>query len=372
MITIENKEIRTSRRACTKVVEKMCLNRKEMHNPRRNNMLAPEMTQERAELCKQYQTTLMLAELIITGEMQRYAARMKQYLQEHGLYRQRAKRSMGELMGACTRMQSDFLVYERYTSMQSITQSFPIYINDYMAEGENVSMKVQQAYTQSTSDKIQLMFFGYKNFFDRHRLEHSELVAAAYTAMELSLMGRDVSKTIHALIDNAVYGYVTNQMPPLRILNKIETALREVLSEVTGDKEMECDTEEFKSIRQPLQGISTALVDGKPVMDMLNAVAEHTFRYMDYCMVRLWLAAHEGLNDKVRGELEALGTDADALMAQLRALPLPEYEDVWDLQEQLPKGEDIDDTPMYDFYLRCCDRVPYITDLNNMEKDTLN
>lgn len=330
------------------------------------------MTLERRELCKQYQTTLMLAELIITGEMQRYAARMKQYLEEHGLYRQRAKRCMGELMGACTRMQADFLEYERYTSMQSVAQSFPIYINDYMAEGENVSMKVQQAYTRSTSDKIQMMFFGYKNLFDRHRLNHSELVAAAYTVMELSLMGRDVSKTIRTMIDNAVYGYVTNQSPPLRILNKIETAVREVLCEVIGDKEMECDTDEFEPIRQPLLSIATALVDGKPVKDMLNAVAEHTFRYMDYCMVRLWIAAHEGLSDKVRGELDALGADTDALMEQLRTLPLPEYEDVWDLQEQLPKGEDIDDTPMYDFYIRCCDRVPYITDLNNIGKDTLN
>lgn len=54
------------------------------------------------------------------------------------------------------------------------------------------------------------------------------------------------------------------------------------------------------------------------------------------------------------------------------AVPMPEYEDVWNLQEQLPKSEDIDGTPMCDFYLRCCDRVPYIVDLNNVQKEMLN
>ena len=50
------------------------------------NMLAPGMTRESHELLKQYQNILTQAELIATGEMQRYASRMKSYVQENGLY----------------------------------------------------------------------------------------------------------------------------------------------------------------------------------------------------------------------------------------------------------------------------------------------
>lgn len=365
MITIQNKEIRSSRGTCTKVVEKMCLNRKEMHNPRRNNMLAYGMTYEKRETLSNYQTILTLSEIILTGEMQRYASRAKSYLQDNGLYKQQAKKNINIIMAALSKLQLDFYVFERYTSIKSITQSFPLYAMDYVVEGESIGAKVQQAYTKATADRIQLMFIGYKQFFDRHRMEHSELIAAAYTVMELAIVGRDISNTIHRLINENIYGYDTKERPTLRMLDKVATAVREMLAFVIRDAEMTCDSEEFKPMRDMLVPIATGLVDGKPVKEMLMAVAEHTFRYMDYCTVRLWLAAHEGLSDKERKAVDDMGINTDAFIAQLRAMPLPEYEDVWDLQEALPKGEEIDGTPMFDFFMRCCDRVPYITDLQN-------
>lgn len=330
-------------------------------------MFAPGMTFERNELCQQYQTTLMLAKLILTGEIQRYVSRMKTYLTENGLYKHRAKKHVNTLIDTCARLQSDFFLYERYSSIKSITRSFPIYEADYANEGESVNMKVQQSYTKNTSDKIQLIFFGYKQLFDRYRVSHGELVAAGYTIMELSLVGRDICKTLHGLIETAVRGYVTHEIQPPRMLGKIEVAVREVLSDVLPEESLTCDDSEFERIRKPLSSVIKALVDGKPVKDMLNAVAEHTFRYMDYCVVRLWMAAHSQLSPAEMAAIDSLNIDTEGLIAQLKSMPLPdEYDDVWDLQEHLPKGEDIDNTPMYDFYIKCCDRVPYIIDLKDI------
>ena len=157
--------------------------------------------------------------------------------------------------------------------------------------------------------------------------------------------------------------------PPLRILDKIETASREVLADVIRDKEMTCQKEELEAINELLLPIATALVDGKPVKDMLQAIAEHTFRYMDYCMVRLWMAAHNELSDKEREALDELGVDADALMAQLSALPLPEeYDDVLDLQEHLPREAAIEGSPMEVFYMKCYERIPYLPELDQATK----
>lgn len=233
-------------------------------------------------------------------------------------------------------------------------------------------MKTLQIYSTGVSDKVQIMFFSYKQLFDKHRFPHSELIAAAYTLMEMSLTARDISKTIHKLIDNMVYGYNTGNLPNLRILSSIEVSVRELLADVLGDKSMECAKKDLETIRQPLESIAAALVDGTPVKAMLNAIAEHTFRYMDFCMVKLWLAAHNGITDKERAALDELGVETDALIAQLRAMPLPEYDDVWDLQEDLPSGEEIDGTPICDFYLKCCDRVPYIVDLKRMRENCKN
>ena len=169
-----------------------------------------------------------------------------------------------------------------------------------------------------------------------------------------------------------VYGYETGSQPNLRVLSNIEVSVRELLADVFCGVDMEVAKKDLEAIRQPLESIAAALVDGTPVKAMLNAIAEHTFRYMDFCIVKLWLASHNGLTDKERTALDELGVDTDALMAQLRALPLPEYEDVWDLQEELPSGEEIDGTPICDFYLKCCDRVPYIVDLKKMKENCTN
>lgn len=328
-------------------------------------MLAHGMTYEKREALSNYQTILTLSEIILTGEMQRYASRAKSYLQDNGLYKQQAKKNINIIMAALSKLQLDFYVFERYTSIKSITQSFPLYAMDYVAEGESIGAKVQQAYTKATSDKIQLLFIGYKQFFDRHRVEHSELIAAAYTVMELTVVGQNVSNTTHRLINETIYGYDTKERPTLRMLDKVATAVREMLGYAILNSEITCDSEEFKPMHDMMLPITMGLVDGKPVKEMLVAVAEHTFRYMDYCTVRLWMAAHNGLSDKERKAVDDMGINTDAFLEQLRAMPLPEYEDVWDLQEQLPKGEEIDGTPMFDFFMRCCDRVPYITDLQN-------
>lgn len=370
MITIENKEVRTSRHSCNKVTEKSFLVRSALHNPKANNMLSPGVTSETRDTIKNYQLTLNMAELIMTNEMQRYASRIKQYMQENGLYKQRPKKTVNNIMGALQKMQFDFTVFEQYTTMASVSQSFPIYKNDYIYEGESVYMKMMQGCTKEISEKLQLMFFGYKQLFDKHRFPHSELIAAAYTIMEMSLTSRDVSKTVHTIMDQKVYGYITGRWPSLRVLDNIEVSVRELLSDVFRDRDMECDSNEFVSIRKPLESIAVALVNGRPVKGMLNAVAEHTFRYMDFCIVKLWLASHQGLTVKERNAVDELGIDTDALIAQLRSLPLPEeYDDVWDLQEALPSGEEIDGTPICEFYLKCCDRVPYIMDLRKMKEN---
>ena len=342
-----------------------------IHN-KRQNMLAPGITYEKRETLKNYQLTLTMAELVVNGELQRYSARMKQYMQDNGLYRQRPKKSINAIVAATQKMQFDSFVWEQYSSIVSVTQSFPIYKKAYVEEGESIHMKTLQIYSKSVSDKVQIMFFSYKQLFDKHRFPHSELIAAAYIVMEMSLTARDISKTIHKLIDNMVYGYETGSQPNLRVLSNIEVSVRELLADVFCGVDMEVAKKDLEAIRQPLESIAAALVDGTPVKAMLNAIAEHTFRYMDFCIVKLWLASHNGLTDKERTALDELGVDTDALMAQLRALPLPEYEDVWDLQEELPSGEEIDGTPICDFYLKCCDRVPYIVDLKKMKENCTN
>lgn len=55
-------------------------------------MLAHGMTYEKREALSNYQTILTLSEIILTGEMQRYASRAKSYLQDNGLYKQQAKK----------------------------------------------------------------------------------------------------------------------------------------------------------------------------------------------------------------------------------------------------------------------------------------
>lgn len=330
---------------------------------------------------------VMMTEMVLTGEVQRYGSLMKIYAQENNMYRQRIKKELGVMEQSAMSLQKEFSVFERGSSIESIADSFDIYVQDYYDSGEAVGKSVQAHYEKTSKSLVQKIYLSYKNIFDKHSVAHSDAVAYLFTIIRLTMIGRDVSKTMFAVRDRIEKGYITGRYEYSRMLDKIENAARNVLHEVVHGATFQCVESEFSSVEGFACKFVEQMVYGYPISNYVNVIAEQMYRYIDYCLVRLWMSAHNGVSDKEYAALVDLGVDAEALLAQLRSMPLPEGE-VWDIHEHLPKKTEFEGTPIADFLARCRSRAKYLKEIadlaetkakeskkenaNNIEKNTLN
>ncbi len=331
----------------------------------RLEMIRPVINEERMSDYRNALIIVMMTEMVLAGEVQRYISLMKIYAQENNMYRQRIKKELSVMEHAAISLQKEFSVFERNSSIESIANCFDIYVQDYYDSGETVGKSVQAKYEKTSKNLVQKICLSYKNLFDKHRVDHSDAVAYLFTLIRLTMIGRDICKTMFAVRDRIREGYVTGRYEYPPMFNKMENAARNVLHEIVHGAEFICKESEFSSVEGFVCKLVEQLIHGYPVSNYVNVIAEQMYRYIDYSLVRLWISAHEGVSDKEYAALCELGVNAEELLAQLRSMPLPEG-DVWDIHEHLPDKCELEGTPIADFTARCRERAKHLKEIADL------
>lgn len=293
------------------------------------------------------QGLLLIVEIMLSGELQRFAKRALMYCVDDGLYKQSEKSLINQLVKQTNSIQFQSLRLDSEVIMNHIYEVMPYYANRYVKEGGGTVIRFQQAITRESGDIVEQLYLSIKNMVDKHRVEHSEYCSSLLTILALSQTGIEVYDTIkkqqNALM--SAYGACAQRnkgMHHERIMKLVDDLLRSHMSNVGAWK----DTRENEACRGFLKQFQK-FISGENLQEI--SVRTFTVVSMEYAEFSLACACvdinqHGRMPDEVYSRLvKMIGCEyAQEMEKELRSVSYNEDMDIWDIMELLPHSSNKD------------------------------
>lgn len=286
---------------------------------------------------------LVIIEVILCGEIQRYAHRAVKLMQESGLYKHEVKRQTNELRRLTDMLQKRCSEMDMTTLTQHITDNFPAYRRPYLDEGGGVVVRLQSIFLNRGNDIVNRFYLSNKQMVDKAKLPHSELCASLLTITAMASTGIEAYDKISSEQNKLLFGDIvlhrSKSTHHERILATCQR-LMEAIADPTSLRERSsaelAQSREFlRQMRETLSGQS------------LSDTTEHAFtavvlEFVEYALACFCIDLHRNtVPDGAEQFLaEKMGSteDVERLKQELLAIPLPDDVDAWDFAHELPEG----------------------------------
>lgn len=293
------------------------------------------------------QGLLLIVEIMLSGELQRFAKRSLDFCIDGGLYKQNEKSLINQLSKLANGLQSRSLQIDSEVIMNHIYELMPYYADKYIREGGGTVVRFQQAIAKESGDVIEQLYLSIKNMVDKHKVEHSEYCSSLLTMLALSQTGVEVYDTIkkqqNALM--TAYGAFAHRRKGdhhERIIKLVEDLLLLHMIDVSTWK----DTRENTSCRGHLKKLHT-IISG----ENLQKISTRTFtvvsmEYAEYSLACacIDLKRNGSIPNEVYDKLvDMVGCQyAEDIEIGLKNVSYNEDMDVWDVMDVLPLSGDKD------------------------------
>lgn len=326
--------------------------------PARLGMITPPQTAARTQRMRNLSTTMIVSQIVLASEMQRFASRARTYLEENGMYRQRAKAACKELMTSTIHLQADVDDAEKKMLLGNYTMGFPYYQKAYDSEGYTVSKSLQSSLFYDSLDSPQMLFDAYNAMFERNGVGHSELFANLFMVTALTRVGEQVGDTLYQDLYETEHGRVTHEKYKMRMIKRIQKAAENVIAALPKSK-IDIEEEEKQELSAHAKKIASDLVGEEAMVIYIRSTQATVYSYIEYCMASMLLEERSGgLNEEVRALLMEIFYDEfpDNLLRELDAVEIPEDADAVDVIDLIPDSEE--GKPVWEFRRVMLDRLP--------------
>ena len=326
--------------------------------PARLGMITPPQTPVRTQRMRNLSTTIIVTQIVLASEMQRFASRARTYLEENGMYRQRAKAACKELMTYTIHLQADVDEAEKKMLLGNYTLGFPYYQKAYDSEGFTVSKSLQNSLFFDSLDSPQKLFNAYKALFERNGVGHSELFANLFTVTALTRVGEQVGDTLYKDLYETEHGHVTHEKYKMPMIKRIQKAAENVIAALNKST-IGIEEEEKMEISAHAKKIAADLVGIDAMVIYMRSTQATVYSYIEYCMASMLIEERDGgLNEEVRASIKDIFYDEfpDELLRELSNVEIPEDADAVDIIDLIPDSEE--GKPIWEFRRVMLDRLP--------------
>ena len=338
------------------------------------SMLTTRMTQQKSNFIKDLEQVQRLADIVLSGEVQRYVSMVKAYCVENGLYKQKVKKLINTLIELCATRQKQLSLYEYDALFYYIVKPYPSYFEDFYNEGHSVMKSLQARFVEKTDGGMHRVFTTYRDLFSSHGVSHSELTAAVYTMTELYYITNNILHTVARVMQRIAYGYTATSCINLRDYEGVANCSRELLRTVGVFDGVSFDDSELDEAKSIAENLQIYFLKGRPLTDYLRVIINLSFDYVDYCVAKILeeLVLNRSLSDKTLNEIRSvMGDDTEAFVEQLNKLEVSEDADTIDIVEglhKLPKDETDEHIPLVmEFMTRCAKKIEHVEMLARLE-----
>lgn len=301
-----------------------------------------ETLDERMQQANALNGYLLIIEIMMAGELQRYGKRAYDIAIADGLYKQQAKKQVNELCKLVETLQYRCLTCDAERIMMHIFENMPCYARRYMKEGGGTVIRFQSALTARSKDITNHIFLSAKNLLDKRKAAHSELCATLLTMNALSTTAIEAYDVIASHQNRLLAGDLVIKRDKSdhheRILRLCSDLLRPYISYGLvndGSKEVE-QSREF--VRQLQVFISGESLDNIAVTTFSQVVME----YVEFVLACICIDMKDGRlpNDVTETLINKLGSQqqADEVLRELSDVSVPDDADAWDLIDSMPVG----------------------------------
>lgn len=303
-------------------------------------------------------TSLLMIEIILAGEAQRFSHKSVDLLKAHDLYRQQLKRAGNELLETANSLQRRCDITDREELMEYVTRTEPAFRQAYMEDGGGMTTRLQAAYYRVSGDITNRIYIQSKNLIDRCKMPHSDLIANVMTVVSVAQTGIEVYEFIMREQDRLVSdrGRVRRRKSGHheRMLCCARTIINTLMPPNPDLPEVEA-----RQARELVRQMQVYLSDKYMEQICRSTIDGAVIEYIEYSIASMCVMMHQ--SDSLPADVEdrllrLLGTEnrVFGLKRELRAIPLPCHAsevDVWEFAQQLPAGNEVS---MLTLYRRTC------------------
>lgn len=288
---------------------------------------------------------LLIVEIILSGELQRYSWHVFKYIRENGLYRQQMKKQVNELLRLTNELQNRCNTTDATVMIEHIIEIMPAYGKSYIEEGGGTVARFQNAFSVQNEDITHEIFKCNKQITDKVCTVHSELCAHLLTLQAIAQTGVEAYNIIAKQQDMLVFGEVILHRQKSRhhecVIRQCELLSGPYLKAqdiVNQCPELLRDSREL--IRHMQMMISGESLDSTTIRVFQSVVME----YIEFVLASMCMDVHAtgSFPKKVEAVLlERSNGDTDfvnRLLGELKELPISEDVDAWDFAHEFPEG----------------------------------
>lgn len=292
-------------------------------------------------------STLLMIEIVLAGELQRFAYKSVERMKEHGIFRQRLKQSGNEMLLTANDLQQRCNHTDRNELMLYVTEAEPFFRQAYMDEGAGITSRLQSLFANSSGDITNRIFLASKNMLDRCNTAHSEVLANVMVVVAIAQTGIEAYEIIKKRQDALIAGDGRIRRCKSAHHEKMLCCARTIINLMMRDSKYLPEKEAMQArelVRQMQLFISGAGM-GKVCE---AAIGGGVVEYIEYVIASLVAMIHQGISVPEEVEqrmLHRLGSEkaVDMFKEELRVMPLPCHPcdvDIWEFAQQLPVGSE--------------------------------
>lgn len=285
---------------------------------------------------------LLIIEIILSGELQRFAKRVADAIREEGLYRQQVKRQTNLLAEQVNDLQKRCMIADAEVMLSRVFEIMPSYSRAYIGEGGGVAVRFQTAFSKISSDVTQRTFICNKQLLDRCSAPHSLIMANLLTLQQIAEVGVCAYDAIATQQDALLFGDVVVHRNKYRHHEAVIHQAACLLDAMGGVPSYEGCSKELGD-RDALLKQMIDYLSGEKFEHLVNiSFRTVLMEYTEFVLASICMDLHggtlpDGVIDAVRTRL---GSEEQALqlMNELRAVHVPDGVEAWDFAEEIPEG----------------------------------
>lgn len=333
------------------------------------NLAAPGNKQMTHKILKSMDLKMAVVHAITAVEMLRLAFRIKDRLEEFGLYSYNRKKHCNVLVGAC-REQSEMIRKNENTALYDMyTIGFPYYRKDFRDEGYDVFKILHNLWVKECEDPIERIYQKYDAALQGSNIKNHFIVAELYTILALIRILRTVFGKIEAVVKKAENNFNDAPLYKYSVLDKIQVSAVNILRDIP--REDVCVSEEVKvEISEICTKVVGHLLDNKYADYVTDTIQGLTYDYVEFCLAKILIEDRQGgVNEFVEQEMRSIlgGSLYEEIVGTLKTVNIEEDFDIIDVMTAIPdahKGE-----PLYLGRTALLSRYPYTENNEPIHKE---
>ena len=284
---------------------------------------------------------LLTMDIIVIDQIQRYAKKLKAYLEENGLYRQEVKKHINTICKIIDRLYVLVLEADEIKFSLMWRHAFPHFVDLYLKEGGGLVTKLQDSYNKRWNDEVDKLYWAERQVLTYNKLERGELMALTFVIFRVSQIGEQIFNRISEQMCMDRYGFVISAMKaPLKLHKELQRCAKAIWDKFKGATNDFDSTEHLEnSIKDIITRITTHLVGMDNLRLTTETMAVAMQEYVDYSLARIRMMQVTGTYDDSAMDhlVKVCGIDITAkLLSELSEVAVEDDAETWDVMENMP------------------------------------